>query len=79
MGYNRKRVLKSKPLKKVEQVDEMFDNVHKINRESDDNPESLRISIDAKAKVKIGPFYRNGKSRDREAKKAADHDMSPIA
>ena len=79
MSYNRKRVQKSKPLKKIEQVDEIFDNVHKINRESDENPESLRISIDAKAKVKIGPFSRNGKSRDREAKKAADHDMSPIA
>jgi len=35
--------------------------------------------VDAKAKTKIGPFSRNGKSRDREAKKAADHDMNPEA
>lgn len=79
LGYNRKRVLKAKPLKKIAQVDEIFDNVHEVNRESDENPESKRISIDAKAKLKIGPFSRNGKSRDREAKKAVDHDMNPLA
>jgi hypothetical protein len=79
MGFNRKRVQKSKPVKKIPQVDEIFNNVHAANRKSDENPESLRISIDAKAKTSIGPFSRNGKSRDREAKKAADHDMNPIA
>ena len=77
LGYNLKRVLKSKPAKKVEQVDEIFENVREANRESDENPESLRISIDAKAKLKIGEFSRGGKSRDREAKKAGDHDMNP--
>ena len=77
LGYNLKRVLKSKPEKKIKEVDEIFGNVWKVNRESDDNPESLRISIDAKAKLNIGEFSRNGKSRDREAKKAADHDMNP--
>lgn len=77
MGYNLKRVLKSKPAKKIKEVDEIFEHVWKANRESDENPESLRISIDAKAKVSIGEFSRNGKSRDREAKKAEDHDMNP--
>ena len=77
MGYNLKRVLKSKPAKKIKEVDEIFENVWKENRWSDENPESLRISIDAKAKVNIGGFSRNGKSRDREAKKAEDHDMNP--
>ena len=79
IGFNRKRVQKSKPLKKIAETDEIFGNVHEANRESDENPESLRISIDAKAKVKIGPFSRNGKSRDPEPKKAADHDMNPTA
>ncbi len=51
--------------------------MRKADRESDENPESLRISVDAKAKVKIGEFSRNGKSRDRDAKKAGDHDMNP--
>ena len=77
LGYNRKRVQKSKPVKKIKQVDEIFDNVHEANKESDENPESLRISVDAKAKLNIGPFSRNGKSRDHEARRAADHDMNP--
>jgi len=77
MGYNLKRVLKAKPVKKIKQVDEIFENVWEANRQSDENPESLRISVDAKAKVNIGEFSRNGKSRDREAKKASDHDMNP--
>jgi len=48
-----------------------------VNRQFDENPESSRISADAKAKVSIGEFSRSGKSRDREAKKAEDHDMNP--
>ena len=37
----------------------------------------LRISIDAKATVKVGPFSRGGKSR--VPTKAADHDFQPEA
>jgi DDE family transposase len=77
MGYNLKRVLKAKPLKKPKQVDEIFENVWEVNRQSDENPESLRISIDAKAKLSIGESSRNGKSRDMAPKKAGDHDMNP--
>ena len=51
--------------------------MRKADRESDENPESLRISVDAEAEVKTGEFSRNGKSRDRDAKKASDHDMNP--
>lgn len=36
--------------------------------------ESLRLSIDSKAKVKIGNLSRNGKSRKAEANEANDHD-----
>lgn len=79
LGYNLKRVLKAKPAKKIKEVDEIFENVWRINKESDNNPNSLRISIDAKAKLNIGNFSRGGKSRDAEAKKAEDHDMNPIA
>lgn len=79
LGYNLKRVLKAKPEKKIKEVDEIFENVWKANKESDENPKSLRISIDAKAKLKIGRFSRGGKSRDKEAKKADDHDMNPTA
>ena len=79
LGYNLKRVLKAKPAKKIKEVDEIFENVWRINKESDDNPKSLRISIDAKAKLNIGNFSRGGKSRDIEPKKAEDHDMNPKA
>jgi transposase len=48
--------------------------VHKANQASDQNIKSLRLSIDSKAKVKIGNLSRNGKSRTIEAKKADDHD-----
>jgi len=34
---------------------------------------------DAKAKLNIGNFSRGGKSRDKEAKKAEDHDMNPYS
>ena len=56
MGYNLKRVQKSKPIKKIPEVDEIFENTWEANRQSDDDPESLRISVDAKAKVNIGEF-----------------------
>ena len=37
----------------------------------------LRLSIDAKATVKVGPFARGGKSRILT--QAADHDFQPVA
>ncbi len=77
LGYNLKRVMKSKPAKKIKEVNEIFDNVWEVNRQSDEDPESLRISVDAKAKVKVGEFSRKGKSRDKVAKEAEDHDMNP--
>jgi transposase len=39
----------------------------------------LRISIDTKAKVKIGDFARGGAARAADPVKAVDHDMSPDA
>ena len=57
-------------MKKIKEVDEIFENVNKANRESDENPKSLRISIDTKSHLKLGEFSRNGKARDLEPKKA---------
>lgn len=45
-----------------------------VNEEADEDSQALRISMDAKATVKIGPFSRGGKSRVQV--KAADHDFS---
>ncbi len=48
-----------------------------MNEAADDALESLRISMDAKATVKVGPFARGGKSRAHL--KAADHDFEAKA
>jgi hypothetical protein len=79
LGYCLRRVKKTEPVKKIEEVDDIFDNVHQENERSDEDSQSLRISIDTKAKLNIGPFSRNGKSRGQEAKKALDHDVKPTA
>jgi len=44
---------------------------------SDNDPQTLRLSIDTKAKVKLGEFSRGGRFRWFEAIKALDHDMTP--
>ena len=43
---------------------------------SDGNAKVLRISIDTKAKIKLGAFSRGGKLRCFEPVKALDHDMT---
>ena len=48
-----------------------------VNAAADADPAVLRISLDAKAMVKIGPFARGGKSR--VPVQAADHDFQPQA
>lgn len=51
--------------------------MNRINQAADSAADVLRVSIDAKATVKIGPFSRGGKSRVAVA--AADHDFAPEA
>ena len=48
-----------------------------MHKEAADDESVLRISFDAKATVKIGPFSRNGKSRI--IVNAADHDFNADA
>jgi hypothetical protein len=48
-----------------------------VNRAADAADTILRISMDAKAAVKVGPFARGGKSRVPTV--AADHDFHPDA
>ncbi len=63
-----------KPQKKLPETDAIFENVDQANRAADAAPNTLRISIDSKAKVKIGNLSRGGKARTLEAKQADDHD-----
>ena len=76
-GYRLRRVQKSKPLKRVKATDAIFATVRAENEKSDQRPDSLRISIDTKAKVDIGPFSRRGRSRGAHAVEATDHDFQP--
>jgi hypothetical protein len=48
-----------------------------VNHAADADPETLRLSLDAKATVKVGAFARGGKSRAEV--KAADHDFEAKA
>ena len=65
------------PPKRVKQTDAIFEQLKRVNPEADRAEDTLRISIDAKATVNVGPFSRRGRSRTRT--KAADHDFKPEA
>jgi transposase len=65
------------PPKKVKQTDAIFEQLKQVNPEADRADHTLRISIDAKATVPIGPFSRRGKGRTKT--EAADHDFKPEA
>lgn len=73
LGYNPKKVQKTKPHKKIKQTDAIFEQVHKTNKEADNNKKEIRISIDAKARMNIGNFSRGG--RNRVLTKTEDHDL----
>jgi hypothetical protein len=65
------------PPKRVKQTDAIFEQLKRVNPQADRADDTLRISIDAKATVNIGPFSRRGRSRTET--KAADHDFKPEA
>ena len=49
--------------KKIPQTDAIFDQVNRIHQAADSAADVLRVSIDAKATVKIGPFRGGSRSR----------------
>jgi hypothetical protein len=65
MNYRLKRVQKGRPLKKTEQTDAIFANVRAVREQSRDEPGTLEISMDTKAKVALGDYVRGGKNPDR--------------
>lgn len=73
MGYHLKKVRKTKPLKKIEQTDAIFENLKKVHDENKSKNNVIRLSIDTKDRVKIGDFSRGGSSR--VIVKAGDHDF----
>jgi hypothetical protein len=77
LGYKLRRVQKAKPLKKIKETEAIFANVRQENQTADDDPDVIRISMDAKAKVAVGDYSREGESRGAEPVKALDHDPEP--
>lgn len=79
LGYTLKKVLKTKPQKKIPQTDAIFENVRQKHKLAAENPRILRISVDVKAKVKVGNLSRKGYSRTQNAPIADDHDHKHTA
>jgi hypothetical protein len=65
MNYRLKRIQKGKPLKKTKETDALFANVHQVREQVRDDPATLEISMDTKAKVALGEYVRGGKNPDR--------------
>ena len=74
LGYGLKKVQKVKPLKKIAETDEIFENVRQKKEEAKQDPNTALISIDTKDKVLIVPFSRKGKNRIEI--QAVDHELT---
>ena len=75
LNFKLRKVQKCKPQKKIPKTDAIFENVHRVNKVADETEGVIRISMDTKAAVDIGPFSRKG--RCRIGNKACDHDFEP--
>jgi hypothetical protein len=58
--------------KKLADTDAIFEELSLVNAAAESDAQTVRISMDAKATVKVGDFSRRGKKRVQV--KAADHD-----
>jgi Rhodopirellula transposase DDE domain len=65
MNYRLKRIRKGKPLKKTKETDAIFADVNRVREQVRGEPETLEISMGAKAKVALGEYVRGGKNPDR--------------
>jgi hypothetical protein len=63
------------PPKKVKQTDAIFANVTEVHQQAESEEHSVRLSLDSKATVLIGPFSRGGQSRTGTT--GSDHDFKP--
>jgi Rhodopirellula transposase DDE domain len=63
------------PPKKVKETDAIFAHVQAVHEQAASEAQTLRLSLDTKAPVAIGPFSRGGKSRT--GTQGVDHDFQP--
>jgi hypothetical protein len=61
--------------KKTPLTNAIFEQLASVNEEAQGDASILRLSLDAKAGVKVGPFSRKGKNRVKTV--ACDHDFAP--
>jgi len=61
--------------KKIEETDAIFEQLAQTHASARVDNTVLRLSLDAKAALSIGPFSRHGKTRVQRC--AADHDFKP--
>jgi hypothetical protein len=62
MNYRLKRIQKGKPLKKTKDTDTIFNHVKAARSQYQDDPKTLEISVDTKAKVSLGEYVLGGKN-----------------
>ena len=75
LDYHPKKVRKSQPLKKIPETDAIFEQLKKVNVETDAADTALRMSVDAKGTVLLALLSRGGFNRIEV--KALDHDFRP--
>ena len=61
--------------KRLKETDAIFEQLGRAHQQAARSEDTLRLSLDAKAPVLIGPFSRRGKSRLGTA--GSDHDFKP--
>jgi hypothetical protein len=71
----RLRAWKDPRSKKMPCTDAIFANVKRENSAADADPASVRLSLDTKAVINLGPYSRGGLSRGLRPVAAADHDL----
>jgi transposase len=76
-GYTLKKVQKTLPQKRIPETDAIFNNI--AAHRAAEPIGVLKLSIDAKDNVAVGPSSRNGYSRTLSAVKAADKDFEQTA
>ena len=59
----------------MKETDAIFEHLSQVHAQAQADPSVLRLSMDSKAAVKVGPFSRHGQTR--LPLQAADHDFKP--
>lgn len=73
LKFTVKTVKKTKPAKKIEETDAIFEKLGELHQAAATDSETIRLSIDTKDRVKLGEYSRGGKTRANV--KALDHDF----